>query len=49
MFAHTAGDVGHDDVVVIEFHPEHSVGESINDRAFHFDCVFFCHMFGLYP
>lgn len=41
-FAHFAGNMGQDDMSVIEFDPEHCIGKGFNDRPFNFDRFLFC-------
>jgi hypothetical protein len=45
MLAHFAGKVGKDQVsiLVIQFHPEHGVGQGFPDNSFDFYRFFFCH------
>ena len=43
VFAHLAGDMRGDYVPVLELHAERSVGQSLDDFAFHLQCFFFCH------
>jgi len=44
ILSHLAGEVGQDDVSILNLHPEHGVGEGFSDNAFHFDRFFFvCH------
>lgn len=47
MFAHPAGDVRRDNMAIFQLHPEHCVGQCIDDSAFHFDMIFFGHNFSL--
>jgi hypothetical protein len=42
MHSHFAGDVGEQFVAIIEFDPEHGVGQAFSNRALHQYCVFFC-------
>jgi hypothetical protein len=39
MFAHSAGDMSEDLVLVIEFHPEHGPRQNGRDCALKFDCL----------
>ena len=43
MLAHAPGDVGDDDVSVVEFDPEHGIGQGLENLAFHFDLFVLCH------
>ena len=44
VFPHLAGQMGQDDVSILNLYPEHGVGERLSDHAFHFDRFFFiCH------
>ena len=40
MHPHLAGDVRQHLVAVLEFHPEHGIGERFDDRSFEDDGVF---------
>jgi hypothetical protein len=40
-FAHFPGDVSKNDVSVVEFDPEHGVGQRFDDRTLDFNCFFF--------
>jgi len=41
--AHLSGDVAEDVVTVVQFDPEHGVGEGLGDLALHLDLLFFRH------
>src|SRR6185503_18261494 len=41
--AHLAGDVAEDHVVVVELHPEHGVGERLDDLTLELDLLFLAH------
>jgi len=43
MLAHFSRDVSGDNVSVLEFYPEQGIGQGLQDRAFHFNVIFFCH------
>jgi hypothetical protein len=45
VFAHFAGKVGKDpvSVLVIQFHPEHGIGQGFPDNSFYFYRFFFRH------
>ena len=43
MLAHLARYVGGYNVTVLELYPEQGVGQSLQDRTFHFNMIFFCH------
>ena len=45
VLAHAAGDVGDNDVPVLQLHAKHGVGQGLLNRAFHFDDVVFSHVF----
>lgn len=44
ILAHFAGDMGSDDVPIVELHPEQGVGKGIDNRPLHFNAFFFCHV-----
>ena len=43
VLAHLAGDVGGDDVIVLQAHAERRVGQGLDDLAFHLDRFFLRH------
>ena len=43
MLAHLSRDVRGNDVSVLELNPEKGIGQGFQDRAFHFNVIFFCH------
>jgi len=43
VLAHLARDVGGHNVTVLKFYPEQGIGQGLQDRALHFNVIFFCH------
>src|SRR5690606_9515270 len=43
VLAHLAGDMGNDDVAVVQFYAEHGVRQGVDDGAFQFNLFFFRH------
>ena len=45
MFAHSPGDMSGHHVAVFKFYLEERIGQSLENLAFHFNYIFFCHVF----
>lgn len=43
MLAHLAGDMGDDDMAVVQLYAKSGIGQGFNHFAFHFDLIFFRH------
>ena len=41
---HFAGDMSQNPVPILEFHPEHGIGQSFNHNAFHFNPILLAHI-----
>lgn len=43
VLTHPSGDMGCDDMPILELYSEHGIGKGFNDRSLHFNMVFFGH------
>ena len=47
MFTHLSGNMGGDHMVVVQLYPEGGIGQGFDNRAFHFEMIFFGHGFAV--
>jgi len=45
ILAHFTGYMCQDDMIIIQFDPEHCIGQGFNDCSFYFNCFFFSQRF----
>lgn len=44
MHSHFSGYMRKNDMPIVQFHPEHRIGQRLDYNAFNFNRFFFCHI-----